>query len=291
MQIGIGIPNTIEGATGASLMEWARRADAAGFSSLATIGAVSYPSFEELTLFAAAGQVTSRIRFFSNVLITPARSAAELAKQAATVDQLTDGRLTLGLGVGWREGDFILSDRDFARRGALMDAILADLSRSWSGEALAPGTAPASPPTVQQPIPVIIGGNTDAAVRRVVEHGTGWSAGGLPPEAVAEFAERVRAAWTDAGRAGAPHITALRYFALGDTEEQSRAALLDYYAPMGAETAEWIAGSGLRSPDALLEAVADYRAAGVDEFILDPTVPDPEQVDLLAAVVTAEMDR
>jgi alkanesulfonate monooxygenase SsuD/methylene tetrahydromethanopterin reductase-like flavin-dependent oxidoreductase (luciferase family) len=61
---------------------------------------VSCPSYEELTVFAAAGAVTERIRFLSNILIAPARSAAELAKQAATVDQLTNGRLTLGLGVG-----------------------------------------------------------------------------------------------------------------------------------------------------------------------------------------------
>src|SRR5690348_9130176 len=114
MQIGIGIPNTVPGATGASLLEWARRADRAGFSSLASIGAVSYPSYEELTLFAAAGAVTERIRFLTNVLLAPARSAAELAKQAATVDQLTNGRLTLGLGVGWREADFALTGRDFA---------------------------------------------------------------------------------------------------------------------------------------------------------------------------------
>src|SRR5919106_2840675 len=113
VDIGIGIPNTVPGATGAELLEWARRADAAGFSSLATIGAVSFPGYEELTVFAAAGAVTQRIRFLSNVLIAPARSAAELAKQAASVDQLTGGRLTLGLGIAWRAADYRLTGRDF----------------------------------------------------------------------------------------------------------------------------------------------------------------------------------
>ncbi len=91
MDIGVGIPNTVPGASGPQLLDWARRAEAAGFSSLATIGAVSYPGYEELTLFAAAGAVTERIRFLPNVLIAPARSTAELAKQAASVDQLTGG--------------------------------------------------------------------------------------------------------------------------------------------------------------------------------------------------------
>ena len=56
MEIGIGIPNCVKGTTGAQLLDWSRRADHAGFSSIATIGAVSYPSYEELTLFAAAGR-------------------------------------------------------------------------------------------------------------------------------------------------------------------------------------------------------------------------------------------
>src|ERR687886_1301542 len=113
MDIGIGIPNSVRGTTGAQLLDWARRADRAGFSSLGTIGAVSYPSYEELTVFAAAGAVTERIRFVTNVLIAPPRGTAELAKQAATVDQLTNGRLTLGLGVGWRDIDFTVAERDF----------------------------------------------------------------------------------------------------------------------------------------------------------------------------------
>ena len=285
MDVGIGIPNTVPGATGASLLEWARRADRAGFSTLASIGAVSYPGYEELTVFAAAGAVTERIRFLPNVLIAPARSTAELAKQAATVDQLTGGRLSLGLGVGWREADFTLTGRDFAGRGAAFDQQLTDLKRAWAGEALEPGTRPASPPPLNGSVPVLIGGTTDAAVRRTVEHGVGWTAGGMPPDAVAAFAQRVRQAWSDAGREGAPRIVALIYFGLGDTEEQSTAALRDYYEPMGPDVAGMIAGSAVRTPEAVQGALQAYEAAGVDELVLDATVPDPDQVDLLAEVV------
>ncbi len=267
------------------MLDWARRADKAGFSSLGSIGAVSYPSYEELTLFAAAGAVTERIRFFTNVLITPARSAAELAKQAATVDQLSNGRLTLGLGVGWREADFILNGRDFAGRGAAFDKILADLHRSWNGEPLDDAARPASPPPVQSPIPIMIGGTTKAAIKRVIDHGIGWTAGGMPPDAVADFGQQVRDAWSAAGKAGQPRIAALVYVGLGDTEDESRNNLLDYYKPMGDEVAGMIAGGALRSAGAIKDAMAAYEAAGVDELILDPTVADPEQVGLLADVV------
>jgi hypothetical protein len=77
---------------------------------------------------------------------------------------------------------------------------------------------------------------------------------------------------------------ALNYFSLGDTEDASRRYLLDYYEPMGRETAEMIAGSAHRSPQAIQEAIAGFAAIGVDELVLDPTVSDPTQVDLLAEV-------
>lgn len=99
------------------------------------------------------------------------------------------------------------------------------------------------------------------------------------------MAEKVRAAWSAAGREGAPRIVALAYFSLGDLEEASRGYLLDYYGPMGDDIAEMIAGSGLRTAEAIAGAVEAFKNVSVDEFILDPTVSDPAQVDLLAEVV------
>ena len=282
MDIGIGIPNSVRGTTGPQLLEWARRADAAGFSTLATIGRVAYPSYEELTVFAAAGAVTERIRFTSNILLAPTRSTAELAKQAATVQELTSGRLTLGLGVGAREDDFRLTGRDFAARGRLFDQQLADLRRAFAGEPLLEGSAPVVPDAVTGGVPILVGGSSDAAIRRTVEFGVGWTAGGVPPQMVAPFVQRVRAAWRDAGREGAPRIVALNYFGLGDTEEESRGYLLDYYGILGPETAEMIAGGAHRSPEAIREVIAAFEEAGVTELVLDPTVGDPAQVDLLA---------
>jgi len=275
----------VRGTTGPQLLEWARRADAAGFSSLGSIGAVSYPSYEELTVFAAAGAVTERIRFVSNVLIAPARSTAELAKQAATVQQITGGRLALGLGVGWRESDYTLTGRDFTQRGRLFDEQLAGLRRAWAGESVMDGTRPPAPdPGTSGGVPLLIGGMSNATIRRVVEHGVGWTAGGAPPDVIRAFVERVRSAWTNAGREGTPRIMALAYFALGDTEKDPRDYLLDYYQPMGAEVAGMVAGNLLRTPEAIKSAIATLADLGVDELILDPTVSDPDQVDRLAQV-------
>jgi alkanesulfonate monooxygenase SsuD/methylene tetrahydromethanopterin reductase-like flavin-dependent oxidoreductase (luciferase family) len=281
VDIGIGIPNSVRGATGPQLLDWARRAEAAGFSSLGTIGRVAYPSYEELTVLTAAGVVTERIRLMSNILLAPTRSTAELATQAATAQELTGGRLTLGLATGGRENDYTLTGRDFAARGRRFDEQLADLRRAFTGEPLAEGSAPVVPDG-SRPVPILIGGTSDAAIRRTVEYGIGWTAGGVPPQMVAPFVERVRAAWRDAGREGAPRIAALNYFGLGDTGEKSRGYLLDYYGFLGPEMAAMIAGSAHRSPESIKEVIAAFREAGVDELILDPTVSDPAQVDLLA---------
>jgi alkanesulfonate monooxygenase SsuD/methylene tetrahydromethanopterin reductase-like flavin-dependent oxidoreductase (luciferase family) len=284
VDIGIGTPNTVRGTTGPQLLEWARRAEAAGFSSLGSIGRVAYPGYEELTVFAAAGAVTERIGFVSDVLLAPTRSAAELAKQAASVQELTGGRLTLGLAVGAREDDFRLTGRDFSARGRLFDQQLADLRRAFAGEALLEDSRPVVPDALTGGVPILIGGTSDAAIRRTVEHGVGWTAGGAPPQMLPPFLERLRAAWRDAGRDGSPRIVALNYFSLGDTEEQSRGYLRDYYGVFGPETAEMIASSAHRSAEAIKEVIAAFEAVGVDELILDPTVSDPAQVDLLAEI-------
>ena len=157
--------------------------------------------------------------------------------------------------------------------------------RAFAGEPLLEGSRPVVPDAATGGVPILIGGTSDAAIRRTVEHGVGWTSGGAPAQMVAPFVGRIRDAWREAGREGAPRIVALNYFSLGDTEEASRSYLLDYYGIFGPETAGMIAGSAHRSPEAVREAVAAFEAAGVDELILDPTVPELSQVDLLAEAV------
>ena len=103
MDIGIGLPNTIPGADGKTLLGWARRAEERGFSSLATIDRVAYPNYDSLITLAAAGAVTERIGLLTNILLAPSRNTALLAKESVSVDQISGGRLTLGLGVGGRQ--------------------------------------------------------------------------------------------------------------------------------------------------------------------------------------------
>ncbi len=135
MEVGIGLPTTIPGVTGAQVLEWARRAEARGFSSLGTIDRIVYANYEPLIALAAAAAVTERIRLATTILIAPYRAnAALVAKQAATLDNLSGGRLVLGVAVGGREDDYEVSGVDFHTRGKRFDAMLAEWDELWRGD-------------------------------------------------------------------------------------------------------------------------------------------------------------
>ncbi|MGH8908896.1 MAG: LLM class flavin-dependent oxidoreductase [Egibacteraceae bacterium] len=284
MDVGVGLPNSIPGTPGRLLVDWARRAEALGFSTLATIGRVAYPTYEELIALAAAAGATERIGLMTNVLLAPTRDPVLFAKETASLDQLSGGRLTLGLAAGGRPDDFTVTGREFADRGKRFDAQLELLRHAWAGEPVAGSPKPVGPRATRDTgVPVLIGGMSNATLRRIPEC-AGWTAGGASPDMVAPYAKRVREAWTAAGRSGAPRTCALAYFSLGDTEAASIAYLDDYYAfsDWGAQLARGIP----RTPDAIRQLVDAYAAIGVGELVFSPTVADLAQLDLLAQVVS-----
>lgn len=118
MKIGIALPTTIPGVKGSEVTEWARRADATGFSTLGTIDRIVYPNYEPFIGLAAAAAVTERINLTTAIAILPYRqNAALVAKQAATIHPLSGGRLVLGAAVGGRPDDFEAGGVPFEGRG------------------------------------------------------------------------------------------------------------------------------------------------------------------------------
>jgi len=282
MEIGIGLPNAVRGVARDGIVDWARRAEAAGFSSLGTLDRIAYANYESLIALGAAAAVTERIRLVTDILIAPLRANTALfAKQTATIDHLSGGRLVLGLAPGGREDDYTLGGVDFHRRGRLFDEQLEALPRLWAGEG-GLGPAPASPGGRPG---LLIGGANEKAYARAARHADGWTAGGAGPEAFGQAREAVRAAWKDAGRDGEPRTMALFYFALGDDPEgAARASLGDYYSFLG-DYADMIVQGAVKDADGLRSIVAGYEQAGADEVICFPASADPAQVDLLAAAV------
>jgi alkanesulfonate monooxygenase SsuD/methylene tetrahydromethanopterin reductase-like flavin-dependent oxidoreductase (luciferase family) len=282
MRIGIGLPSTTLDVDGRLLLDWARRAEARGFSSLATIDRVAYPSYDSLTALAVAGAVTERIGLLTNILLAPAYNPVLLAKQTASIDQIAGGRLTLGLGVGSRPDDYQLTGQSFEDRGGRFDALLDLLRRVWAGEPVEGSSFPVSPPAPRGTIPLLIGGRPELAAPRAARVGAGYTIGGAPPEQAAGAVKSFLHAYEQAGGEGRPPLVALAYFSLGDDHEaESLHNLRTYYGSLG-DWAEAIATAAARTPDDIRTRVAAFEAAGFDELILDPTVADLDQVDLLA---------
>ncbi len=282
MDIGIGLPTTLEGTGGKQLAEWARRADDAGFSSLGVLDRIVYPNYEPLVALAAAAAVTERIKLLTGILIAPYRqNAALLAKQAASVQALSGGRLVLGAAVGAREDDYEASGVPYSERGARFDQMLAEMKSVWAGDKK--GFAGGVGPDVSgDPPKLIIGGTVDAAFRRAAE-ADGWINGGSPPDAFAESREQLESAWSAAGREGKPYAGSLAYFALGDNAEaDAKEGVGSYYEWLG-DFADQIVGSVAKDEDTVRAYIQGFEAAGCDELIFFPSSADPEQVDLLAA--------
>jgi alkanesulfonate monooxygenase SsuD/methylene tetrahydromethanopterin reductase-like flavin-dependent oxidoreductase (luciferase family) len=285
MDVAIGLPATIPGVEREQLLEWARRADARGFSSLATLDRIVYPNYEPLIALAAAAAVTERIGLMTAILIAPYRAnAALVAKQAATLHHLSNGRLALGVAVGGREDDYTASGVDFHTRGRVFEEMLATWKRVWEGEAF--GTAGGVGPEPPNGRPgMLIGGSADVAFERAAEHADGWIMGGGTPDQFGQGLAKLRAAWEAAGRTDQPRTVALAYFALGDgAREAADAYLLHYYEWLG-QYAQMVADSAATDAETVRQSVAGFADAGCDELVMFPSSPDPGQVDLLAEAV------
>ena len=282
MEVGIGLPSTIPGAGRDQLLEWARRADARGFSTLGTIDRIVYPSHDPLIALAAAAAVTERIRLATTILLAPARAnGAVLAKQAATLDVLSGGRLVLGVAVGRREDDYGACDVDFHARGRILDEMLDLWARIWDGEAFGTAGGIGPRPAAGRPA-LILGGFADAAFARAARHGDGWTGGNCTLEELEQGTARLRAAWEAAGRDGSPRTVVQPYYALGDRAEQAvERCLGDYYGSEGAYT-DTIVARAATDAETVRENVRAFAQAGCDELIFFPCDPDPDQVDLLA---------
>jgi len=277
VKIAIGLPTALPGTRPEIFTEWARRAEAAGFSSVGTIGRTVYDSYEELIVLAAAAAVTTRIGLATTVLIAPPREPVLLAKQAATLQRLSAGRLTLGLGVGWREDDFTIAGADWSRRGRTMDEMLVRIREIWSSSEV-------GPPVASRPPELMLGGAAPSALERAGRFADAFIAGPFETDTVVATYRAVVQAAKAQGRKP-PRLVTSRYFGLGDTSETIDRNVRAYLSIGGEALVREARRSILTDVPAIRAVVESHRAAGSDELFLWTQVADPSQIDLLAEAV------
>jgi alkanesulfonate monooxygenase SsuD/methylene tetrahydromethanopterin reductase-like flavin-dependent oxidoreductase (luciferase family) len=270
MNVGVGLPTTTPGATGELVLEWARRAEAGPFSSVAVLDRVAYDSYEPFAALAAAAGVTQRIRLATMIAIGPLRPTGLLAKQAASVHQLSGGRLTLGLAVGARTEDYETAGVESRGRGRKLAEQLAYIRGGVDGDRVGPS---------REGIELLVGGLSGQAFSRMARYADGYAHGGGPPRAFASAVARAEAAWRDLGRPGRPRLWGQGYFTFDDVE-RGNAYLRDYYAFTG-PFVERIVAENLTSSRAVKDFVRGYEEAGCDELVLFSTTPGIEELERL----------
>lgn len=283
MEIGVGLPSVIRDVPGDTVLEWAREADRAGFSSLATLDRLVYDNYECLTTLAAAAAVTEQAKLTTSILISPLHAnTALLAKQAATIDRLSGGRLVLGLAAGVRPDDFRASKVELAGRGKRIEAQVAELRAIWSGERR--GFAGGIGPAVSAP-PILMGGHSPAALARTARVADGWISGGGGVDMLAGGAAALRTAWQEAGREGAPRIVSLTYYALGSGAQELADGYLNDYYGFAPPYAQLVLRNACVGEAKLKETLTRLTDIGCDEVLLAPCGSSLDQLKELREVV------
>lgn len=286
MRIALGLPSRVASASGELMLEWATRAERAPFSSLVVTDRVVSQALEPLSVLALAAGATKRIRLMTSVVIGPTRETTLLARQAATIDILSAGRLTLGVGIGVRKNDYLASGTDFHRRGRRSEEQFALLRRLWAGEKLSADTGPIGPSAYRQGGPeLLIGGYVPAIAQRIGKWGDGYMApGGGEPQAMVKMWQQILQAWKDNGRKGQPRWVGASYFALGPNAQEHASQYIAHNYGYNPELAAKRLQSLPKSREAVEESIKRQTDMGVDEFILRPCAEDLDQMDRLAEV-------
>jgi probable F420-dependent oxidoreductase len=224
VKIGVVFPQTEFGNDPAAVRDYAQTAEALGFTHILAYDHVlganpkrpggwqgpythENPFHEPFVLFSYMAGVTEHIEFVTGIIILPQRETAVVAKQAASLDVLSNGRLRLGVGIGWNRGEYVALNQDFTTRGKRIEEQVALLRELWTeplvtfdGRWHTIPDAGLNPLPVQRPIPIWFGGHADAVLRRTARIGDGWLPNYRKAEEAAPSLDRLDDYLAEAGR-------------------------------------------------------------------------------------------
>jgi alkanesulfonate monooxygenase SsuD/methylene tetrahydromethanopterin reductase-like flavin-dependent oxidoreductase (luciferase family) len=292
MKIGMNLPVMVPGLSRELILEWCRRIDRGPYSTIAAGERIVFPNPEIMVTLSAAAAVTERVCISFAALVAPMHDPVLVAKQVATLDVLSNGRVSLGLAVGAREEDYRSigaqwDDKLLAR----LDEFVRVVRRVWAGEHRIEGAVqPLGPRPVQAGGPELLAAVLmPQATRRAAKWADGISSFSFGPtrEDVEPRFELARAAWKEAGRARPPRLVTGFWFALGPRAREQLDEYLDrYLAFMGPQAGRRLAAHmTATSAQALRDAANMIADLGADELLLVPTTSDPDEVDRVAQIL------
>jgi probable F420-dependent oxidoreductase len=277
-----------------NIVNFAKKCEAMGVQSMWTIDRVAYDNLEPLTLLAAAAGATQKIRIGTSVLLPGLRHPAHLAKTIATLDFVSNGRVTIGVGFGSRENDFAAVEIPFDGRGSRAVECVQLMKRLWSednvthkGRFYNVQSLTIGPRPIQKQIPIFTGGSAEIALKRAGTWANGFICGS---SAIPEFSvtwEKIASYARAAGR-NPNEITKAGLTFMAINEDQTKALetlnayVMRYYGRLRGDMANT---SLIGSPAAVTERIEAFLARGLDTLIIGLADPDPRQLDLFGEKV------
>lgn len=299
MKIGMTLPVTEPGWSRQTLIDWTRGVDGGPFDFLALGERVCFPSPEVISTLSACAAVTERVRLLTTVLILPAHDPVILAKQLATIDVFSEGRLSVGVGTGGRVEDYVARSLGPERRRlSALESHVDTMRQVWAGEYRVEGAA-----NIVEPLPKQAGGpplyagvfgpKGIASASRWAEGVCGMSMSGEVSEASAAF-QQITELWVATPeaerRSEKPVLGSAFWFALGDdARQQMQTHLYRYFnwLPESDRQAMASACGFCGSADELRQRLIEFREAGTDELALIPTSIDSRDLEAAAEVVAS----
>jgi probable F420-dependent oxidoreductase len=298
-KIGLAFVNPAPLTSPNNVVSFAKKCEEMGIDSIWTIDRIAYDNLEPLTILAVAAGATQTVRLGTSVLLPGIRQPALLAKTVATLDFISNGRLTLGVGFGSRESDFSAVEVPYEARGSRAVECIQLMKRLWTeenvthkGRFFSVQNLTVGPRPVQNPIPIFTGGSAEAALKRAGTWANGFICGS---SAIPEFSrtwEKVAHYAQAAGRDPATIAKAgLTFIALNDDKakavETLAAYITRYYGRLrGDVETTFLVGSGA----ACAERIEAFFARGLDTLIIGMADPDPKQLDLFAETVLPQLN-
>lgn len=294
MDVGLAFPQMTPDLDRDRVRAWCRAVDDGPFSSISAGERIAFDNLDGFTLCTAAAALTDRVRVGFNVVVAPWHQPALLAKELASIDVLSGGRLDVAVGVGGREQDYDALGSPFAGRFGRLDAAVAELKRLWSGGEVVDGATVGPVPVQAGGPPILCSGTGPKSLARAAEWAdglTGFTLAADPAEAGANF-RLAEQAWADAGRTTAPRRVTGSFAVLGpDAATTLDAFARRYLDVFGTGIAAWLTERmPLSTPEALRSFLIGLAAEGCDEVVLVPGSSDPDQVRRFADVVESARD-
>jgi alkanesulfonate monooxygenase SsuD/methylene tetrahydromethanopterin reductase-like flavin-dependent oxidoreductase (luciferase family) len=290
MKYGLCLPYFKKGMTREDYHHWFRRIDQGPFHSLSCGERILGPTFDMRVLLASAAAVTERVEINATLYVLPMHNAVRAAKEIASLDVLSNGRLTVTVGYGGRELDYRAVGAEYRGRHARMDEQVATMRSIWRQEPPFEGVDPVGPEPLQTGGPKIY---TGAMGPRGMARSARWAdgvfafSGNGEREEIAGTLALANEAWREAGRSDPPYKMGGFWFTLADNgQKKLYDYVYDYLRIAGEDVARWMADSVHRSDaDAVKEALSNLEEAGCEEVMLSPVTAELSEIDRLIEII------